>query len=240
MADKELRKKRRPVKKRGQNQKKVQNVKRANAQKKKHLRRKKNKKKGLQLHFPKERLKSAAQNPKEITRWTVEIVVVCLLAVLLVLSFGQRVSIAGDAMSPALKNGDVLLINRLVYNSRKPERGEIIAFKPGGNENAHYTIKRVVGLPKETVQIKDGQVYIDGEVLVKNIYCYEITTPGVAEKPIELGENEYFVLGDNHESSDDSRMADVGNVQREDIYGKVWFVANFGPDFGFVSGDAKK
>ncbi|WP_251388550.1 signal peptidase I [Mediterraneibacter agrestimuris] len=233
MADKGLHKKRKAANKKGHRQKRTQNVKRANARKRKHLRRK-HKKNGLQLHFPKEKLKLAAQNPKEITRWTVEIVVVCLLAVILVLSFGQRVSIAGDAMSPALKNGDVLLINRLVYNSRKPERGEIIAFKPGGNENAHYTIKRVVGLPGETVQIKNGQVYINGEILVKNIYCYEITTPGVAEKPIELGENEYFVLGDNHESSDDSRMADVGNVHREDIYGKVWFVANFGPDFGFV------
>lgn len=233
MADKGLHKKRKSAKRKGQSPKKAQNVRRANARKKKRLRRK-NKENRLQLHFPKEKLKSAVQNPKEITRWTVEIVVVCLLAVILVLSFGQRVSIAGDAMSPALKNGDVLLINRLVYNSRKPERGEIIAFKPGGNENAHYIIKRVVGLPKETVQIKDGQVYIDGEILVKDIYCYDITTPGVAEKPIELGENEYFVLGDNHESSEDSRMADVGNVRREDIYGKVWFVANFGPDFGVV------
>lgn len=239
MADKGHRKKRKTAKKRSQGQKNAHNVKRVNARRKKHLRRK-NKKNRLRLHFPKEKLELAVKNPKEITRWTVEIVVVCLIAVILVLSFGQRVSIAGDAMSPALKNGDVLLVNRLVYNSRKPERGEIIAFKPGGNENAHYTIKRVVGLPGETVQIKDGQVYINGEVLVKNIYCYEITTPGVVEKPVELGENEYFVLGDNHESSDDSRMADVGNVQREDIYGKVWFVVNFGPDFGFVADDAIK
>ena len=125
-------------------------------------------------------------------------------------------------------------MNRLIYNAKSPERGDIIAFKPNGNENAHYMVKRVVGLPGERVQIKEGQVYINGEVLVKDIYSYDISSPGVAAEPIELGENEYFVLGDNHESSDDSRMADVGNVQREDIYGKVWFVAGFGSNFGFV------
>lgn len=233
MADKELRKKRKGAKKRRQSQKRPQSVGRTSTHRKKRLRRK-NKKKGLKLRFSKERLELAVKNPKEITRWTVETVVVCLFAVILVLSFGQRVSIAGDAMSPALKNGDILLVNRLVYNARKPERGDIIAFKPGGNENAHYRIKRVVGLPGETVQIRNGQVYIDGEILVKDIYCYDITTPGVAEKPIVLGENEYFVLGDNHQSSDDSRMADVGNVQREDIYGKAWFVISFGQSFGFV------
>lgn len=186
------------------------------------------------LYFPKEKVKLPLGEPKEILKLGVEIAVVCLLALTLVLFFGQRVSIAGDSMSPTLKNGDVLLVNRLVYNAKKPARGDIIAFKPDGNENAHYMVKRVVGLPGEQVRIQDGQVYIDGEILVKDIYSYEITSPGVASEPVTLGENEYFVLGDNHESSDDSRMADVGNVQREDIYGKVWFVASAGPDFGFV------
>lgn len=231
MQNLDFRKKRKKRKRGKQSQKKQQNIKRAAAKRKNKLRQ--NKKK-FQLYFPKEKLEQVAKNPMEIARWTVEIVVVCLLAVILVVSFGQRVSIAGDSMSPALKNGDVLLVNRLVYNARKPERGDIIAFRPNGNENAHYMVKRVVGLPGETVQIQDGQVYIDGKVLVKDIYCYDITIPGVAAEPVELGENEYFVLGDNHESSDDSRMADVGNVKREDIYGKVWFVANFSSDFGLV------
>lgn len=189
---------------------------------------------GMKLYFPKEKLKLSAGQPKEIARWGIEIAAVCMLALILVLFFGQRVSIAGDSMSPTLKNGDVLLVDRLVYNAKKPARGDIIAFKPNGNENAHYMVKRVVGLPGEQIQIQDGQVYIDGEILVKDIYSYDISNPGVAAEPIKLGENEYFVLGDNHESSDDSRMADVGNVKREDIYGKVWFVAGLGPDFGFV------
>lgn len=137
-------------------------------------------------------------------------------------------------MRPALQNGDIVLMNRLVYNASKPKRGDVIAFKPNGNENAHYSIKRVVGLPGETVQIKDGTIYIDGEEHVEDIYAFEIESPGIAEEPVKLGEGEYFVMGDNHTSSDDSRMADVGNVKREDIYGKVWFVASFGSNFGFV------
>lgn len=209
-------------------------IKYKNGGNKKYLRQMNKKKRGMQLYFPKEKLAAAAKHPKEIIRWTVEITAVCLLAFTLVVLFGQRVSNAGDAMSPVLKNGDVLLVNQLVYNAKKPARGDIIAFKPNGNENAHYSVKRVVGLPGETVQIQDGQVYIDGEVLVKNIYSYEITDAGIASEPIELEEDEYFVLGDNHESSVDSRMADIGNVRRDDIYGKIWFVASMGSDFGFV------
>ena len=157
-----------------------------------------------------------------------------MLAFILVVLFGQRVSNAGDAMSPVLKNGDVLLVDRMIYNAKKPARGDIIAFKPNGNENAHYSVKRIVGLPGDTVQIQDGQIYIDGEVLVKDIYSYEIVDAGVASEEIELKPDEYFVLGDNHESSVDSRMADIGNVKREDIYGRIWFVASSGSNFGFV------
>lgn len=166
--------------------------------------------------------------------WIVEIVAVCLLAYVLVLFYGQRISNAGDSMSPAMKNGDVVLVDRLVYNARKPKRGEIIAFKANGDENAHYSIKRIAGLPGETVQIIDGNIYIDGEELEEHIFVSGITSAGIAEEPIELGDDEYFVIGDNHEGSDDSRLADVGNVKRDYIYGKVWFVATFGERFGFV------
>ena len=69
---------------------------------------------------------------------------------------------------------------------------------------------------------------------MEDIYTFEIETPGIAEDAVKLGEGEYFVMGDNHTSSDDSRMADVGNVKREDICGKVWFVASFGKNFGWI------
>ena len=156
-------------------------IKYKNGGNKKYLRQKR-RKRGLPLYFPKEKLAAGARQPKEILRWAIEIVAVCLLAFILVVLFGQRVSNAGDAMSPILKNGDVLLVNRMIYNAKKPARGDIIAFKPNGNENAHYSVKRIVGLPGETVQIQDGQVYIDGEVLVKDIYSYEIVDAGVASE----------------------------------------------------------
>ena len=186
------------------------------------------------LYFRKKYRSLKTEKVKTAIEWGTEIIVVCILAWMLVSFFGQRVSNAGDSMSPVLKNGDVVLINRIVYDARKPKRGEIIAFRPNGNENAHYCIKRVVGLPGETIQIKDGRVYIDGKVQKKNVYTSDLDFAGIAEKKLTLGETEYFVLGDNSAGSDDSRLADIGNVKREDIGGKVWFVTNIGKNFGFV------
>lgn len=190
--------------------------------------------KQAKLHFAKDKIQVEPKDMRKIFGWGIQIVCVCLAAFMLVSFFGQRVSNAGDSMRPTLQNGEIVLMNRLIYNASKPKRGDVIAFKPNGNENAHYSIKRVVGLPGETVQIKDGTIYVNGEEHVKDIYTFEIESPGIAEDPVKLGEGEYFVMGDNHTSSDDSRMADVGNVKREDIYGKVWFVASFGNNFGFV------
>ena len=186
------------------------------------------------LYFRKKCRSLKTEKVKTAIEWGTEIIVVCILAWMLVSFFGQRVSNAGDSMSPVLKNGDVVLINRIVYDARKPKRGEIIAFRPNGNENAHYCIMRVVGLPGETVQIKYGKVYIDGKVQKKNVYTSDLDFAGIAEKKLTLGETEYFVLGDNSAGSDDSRLADIGNVKREDIGGKVWFVTNIGKNFGFV------
>lgn len=186
------------------------------------------------IYFRKKYRSLKTEKVKTAIEWGTEIIVVCILAWMLVSFFGQRVSNAGDSMSPVLKNGDVVLINRIVYDARKPKRGEIIAFRPNGNENAHYCIKRVVGLPGETIQIKDGKIYIDGKVQKKDVYTSDLDFAGIAEKKLTLGETEYFVLGDNSAGSDDSRLADIGNVKREDIGGKVWFVTNIGKNFGFV------
>ena len=91
---------------------------------------------------------------EQITRigmWIFKIAVVCLLAFVSVWYFGQKVSTVGDSMKPVLQNGDVVLVNRIVYNASRPKRGDIIVFKPKGNENSHYYIKRIIGLPGETV-----------------------------------------------------------------------------------------
>lgn len=171
---------------------------------------------------------------KPIAVWAGKIAIVCLFAFVFVWYFGQKVAVVGDSMSPVLNNGDVTLVNRIIYDATAPKRGDIIVFKPKGNENSHYYIKRIIGLPGETVQILEGDVYIDGEKLKEDYGVSEITDPGIASEEIKLAGNEYFVLGDDRENSEDSRMADVGNVKRSYIYGKAWFVVSPWDNFGFV------
>lgn len=219
MQDLKFRKKRRRHAKKKQNRKKKQGL-RFEA--------------GKNIRFDKKMLSMKKQSVSAAVKWGIQIAVVCIFAFGLVWFFGQRISNAGDSMKPVLKNGDIVLVDRLVYNAVLPKRGDIVAFKPDGNKNTHYSIKRIVGLPGETVQIKKGSVYINGDKTQEHIFSRDIKEAGVADKPVKLGSNEYFVLGDNHASSDDSRMADIGNVKRDEIYGRIWFVASFGSDFGFV------
>lgn len=171
---------------------------------------------------------------KPVAVWTGKIAIVCLFAFVFVWYFGQRVAVVGDSMSPILGNGDVTLVNRIVYDATAPKRGDIIVFKPKGNENSHYYIKRIIGLPGETVQILEGEIYIDGEKLEEDYGISEITDPGIAAEETELAGDEFFVLGDDRENSEDSRMADVGAVKRSYIYGKVWFIVSPWEDFGLV------
>ena len=165
--------------------------------------------------------------------WTAKVALVCLAAFVMVWFFGQQVSTVGDSMKPVLENGDVVLVNRVIYNATKPKRGDIIVFKPKGNNNVHYYIKRVIALPGETVEMKDNSVYIDGEKLEEEYQTTIIEDTGYLTDKIVLDEDEYFVLGDDRQNSEDSRHTEVGNVKRMDIYGKAWFIIS-GDNFGFV------
>ena len=171
---------------------------------------------------------------RPVAVWAGKIAIVCLFAFVFVWYFGQRVAVVGDSMNPILNNGDIALVNRIVYDATAPKRGDIIVFKPKGNENSHYYIKRIIGLPGEKVQILEGEIYIDGEKLEEDYGVSEITDPGIAAEEIEQEGNDFFVLGDDRENSEDSRMADVGNVKRSYIYGKAWFVISPWENFGFV------
>ena len=185
----------------------------------------------------KSRKKKFRMNPHQLSivgKWIFKIAVVCLLAFVAVWYFGQQVSTVGDSMNPVLSNGDVVLVNRIVYNATTPKRGDIIVFKPKGNENAHYYIKRIIGLPGETVEIMENHIYIDGEKLEEDYETTDIDDVGIVNEKIQLDGDEYFVLGDNRKSSEDSRNADIGNVKREYIYGKAWFVLSPKKDFGFI------
>lgn len=184
------------------------------------------------LHFEQEKMRRNRADAKEIVLWAVEILIVCMLAVFLVAAFGQRVSTAGDSMAPALKNGDVLLINRAVYHIKSPARGDIVAFRQ--EENGRFSVKRIAGLPGETVQISEGKLLIDGKEMDEDIYVSGIEYAGEAEQPVVLGADEYFVIGDNHAASDDSRLPGIGAVSGNEIYGEAWFVVSPGEDFGFI------
>ena len=148
--------------------------------------------------------------------------------------WGQQVSTVGDSMRPVLKNADKVLVNRIVYNASSPKRGDIIVFKPKGNESSHYYTKRIVGLPGETVQIVENRIYINGEKLEEDYTTTKIDTAGIAADKVKLGGDEYFVMGDNRKNSEDSRSADIGAVKRSYIYGKAWFVVSPKKNFGFV------
>ena len=128
----------------------------------------------------------------------------------------------------------MVLLNEISYRLGWPKKGDVIAFKRKGSLNGHSSIKRVVGLPGETVQIKDGMIYINDTVYLEKKDYPLISDAGLAAEPIILGSTEYFVLGDNRNNSEDSRFADVGNVSIDEIEGKVWFVISPRAHFGFL------
>ena len=164
------------------------------------------------------------------------IYLLCVLgAVWLVITFvGQRTEVEGASMENTLHNGDNLIVDKLSYRFHDPERFDIIVFPFQFQDNTYY-IKRIIGLPGEMVQIMDdGSIYINGEKLEEN-YGMEVIKPetiGRAAEPIELGDDEYFVMGDNRNNSSDSRTDMVGNIKRENIIGKAWLriwpVSDFG------------
>ncbi len=133
----------------------------------------------------------------------------------------QRTIVDGRSMMNTLNDGENLLVEKVSYRFSDPGRFDVIVFYPHGRDSADYYIKRIIGLPGETVQIKGKDIYIDGEKLEENFGKDHITEPGMAEDPIKLGEDEFFVLGDNRTVSEDSRYEEVGPVKRENIEGRA-------------------
>lgn len=162
---------------------------------------------------------------KEILGTIAYVAVICLIVFLILRYVGQRTVVNGVSMADTLADGENLIMDKLSYHFSDPERFDIVIF-PGPEENGEhpYFIKRVIGLPGETVQIKDEKVYINEKELTDDVYGITdyIDIPGIAEEPLTLKADEYFCLGDNRPESFDSRYAEVGPVHRADIVGKVW------------------
>lgn len=144
-----------------------------------------------------------------------------LLAFVIVYFWGIKTSMVGNSMEPVLYNGQELLIDRLSYNFLKPKRGDVVVFYPNGNSNSHYYVKRVIGIPGDTVRIENGMLYLNG-VPQPFLFADKIDDAGVAYEEILVAEDEYFVMGDNCNNSEDSRSANLGMVKKENIYGKAW------------------
>lgn len=154
--------------------------------------------------------------------WLVYILILIGLTYLIITYVGQRTRVSGHSMETTLSDGDNLIVDKLSYRFKDPKRYDIVVFPYKYEENTYY-IKRIIGLPGETVQVIDGYAYIDGQQLTSDIYGAEIMdSPGIAAEPITLGEDEYFVLGDNRNHSSDSRDPSVGILHREDLIGKAW------------------
>lgn len=159
---------------------------------------------------------------KEIFSTLIYILVVLGATWLLITYVGQRTQVKGSSMEPTLSNNDNLIVDKLSYRFKDPQRFDIIVF-PFQYEEHTYYIKRIIGMPGETVFIdEEGTIYIDGEILSEDYGREVMISPGRAGEPITLAQDEYFVLGDNRNNSSDSRDPSVGNIRRENIIGKAW------------------
>ena len=159
---------------------------------------------------------------KEILSTSIYFLVVLVVTFLVVTYVGQRTMVIGSSMESTLSDGDNLIVDKLSYRFSEPQRFDIIVFPFRYAEKTYY-IKRIIGLPGETIYIDgNGTIFIDGEELKENYGKEVINDPGRAYEPITLGEAEYFVLGDNRNNSSDSRDPVVGNIHRDEFIGKAW------------------
>lgn len=164
-----------------------------------------------------------------ILKFVIDIIVVVTLAFFVIFFFCDKSTVIGSSMSTELSNGEVVLINKMAYRLGDPERFDVIVYK---TENG-TGIKRIIGLPGEKIKIEDSKIYINGELL-EDEYFKDNYESGYAEKEIEIGPDEYFVMGDNRNVSEDSRFSYVGNIEYDDILGKAWFIASPFNRLGFI------
>lgn len=186
------------------------------------------------LNFSRRRRKFNMPLFKEVMSWVIECAIVIFIAYTLVTFFGCRTTVVGNAMNDTLTNEEQILVNRFIYNVSSPKQGDVIAFLPNGNEKSHYYVRRVIACPGDTIQIKEGVVYVNGEAYQEKIMVASIEDAGVASEEIKLGDDEYFVLGDNRNNSEDSRLANIGNVKKSYIIGKAWFYFKSIGNMGFI------
>ena len=171
---------------------------------------------------------------RNITTWIVEIVIVLALSAVFSYIFCSSVTVLESSMDPTLQAGNRVMINRVSYTVGKIKRGDLIAYTNSDSTDASVHVKRVIGLPGEKIQIRDGLILIDGQTYIEERAFPSMNSGGLAENGVTLGNEEYFVLGDNRNNSEDSRFTDVGNIPARAVMGKVWLIVSPLSSFGFI------
>ena len=171
---------------------------------------------------------------KSVLLWVFQIAAAIVLGAVFSIFFCKNVEMTEGSMEPIIAIGDTVLVNTLAYRFGSPDRDDILVFKSNDSANASLHVKRVIGLPGEKIQISDGQIMINGVTYMEKKDLPSISYAGLAETEITLKDDEYFVLGDNRNNSADSRYADIGNVTRSNIVGKVWFRISPYTKLGFL------
>jgi signal peptidase I len=166
--------------------------------------------------------------PHELRGWVRDLAVAMSLALIIIVFLYQPVKVEGTSMAPLLSDQERIFINKFVYRFEPIERGDVVVFWYPLDRSKSF-IKRVVGLPGETIELRRGHLFLDSRELAE-AYVPASFFDGSSYGPLQIPANSYFVMGDHRDSSNDSRM--FGAVSREFIYGKAvfayWPVDHFG------------
>lgn len=163
------------------------------------------------------------------------LLLVIVLGILTVRYFGMKTVIIDQSMNPVLQNEDVVLLNRFTYLLGSPKRMDVVAIKIGTSDNSPSYVRRVIGLPGETVRIENGRIYINDEAIDIPFNEAPVEEAGVAEEGLVLEDDEYFVLCDDYNNNrDDSRLDSIGTIDSEQIIGRVWLIRAPLSRIGFI------
>ena len=177
------------------------------------------------LDFRKRRSKPDIRKIRRVFILILEIAAVVFAAYLVISAFCTQVVMTEESMEPQLMAQDRLLIDRVIYRMKDPKQGDVVAFSSSGDLSGRYSVKRVVATPGQKVSIKGGVIYVDDKIYTAPAQTTTIRDAGLATSEITLGKDEYFLLGDNRDVSEDSRYTSVGNILKRQIRGKIWLDA---------------